>query len=72
MNIAMKKQIISELDTLTDNKAASLLDFLHFLKQEKPEYYPNAETIEALNEDRSNFSSYNSTEELFDDLGIDY
>ena len=72
MNTIMKKQIISELDTLTDIKAASLLDYLHFLKQDVQEYYPNAETIEALNEDKSNFSSYNSTEELFDDLGIDY
>ena len=72
MNMAMKRQIISELDTLTDTKAASLLDYLHFLKQEKQEYYPNTETIEALNEDKSNFKSYSSAEEIFDDLGIDY
>lgn len=71
MNMAMKRQIISELDTLTDTKAASLLDYLHFL-QDKQERYPNAETIEAFNEDKSTFKRYRSTDELFDDLGIDY
>lgn len=34
MNIPMKDQIISELDSLSDQKMYSLLNYLHFLKQE--------------------------------------
>ncbi len=71
MNTAMKNQIILELEALPDQKISSLLDFLQFLKQDKQEYYPNAETIEALQEDRSTFSKYDTVEELFDELGID-
>ncbi|MDA3958005.1 hypothetical protein [Oceanispirochaeta sp.] len=70
MNIDMKKQILSEIESLPETKVASLLDYLHFLKQEKQEYYPNAETIEALQEDRSTFSKYDTVDELFDELGI--
>ena len=46
MNTAMKNQILSELEALPDQKISSLLDFLQFLKQDKQEYHPNAETDE--------------------------
>ena len=74
MNHAMKNQIISELDGLPDQKAYSLLDYLHFLKQEQKEYYPNNETVEAIKEveaNKENLDTYNSADELFDDLGIE-
>ena len=74
MNQAMKNQIISELDGLPDQKAYSLLDYLHFLKQEQNEYYPNKETVEAIKEveaNKDNLHSYSSAYELFDDLGIE-
>lgn len=74
MNQAMKNQIISELDSLPDQKAYSLLDYLHFLKQEQKGYQPNNETVEAIKEVEANkdrLHSYNSADELFDDLGIE-
>lgn len=74
MNHAMKNQIISELDGLPDQKGYSLLDYLHFLKQEQNEYYPNNETLEAIKEvesNKKNLNTYNSADDLFDDLGIE-
>lgn len=74
MNNAMKNQIISELDGLPDQKAYSLLDYLHFLKQEQNEYYPNNETVKAIEEvesNKENLKTYNSADDLFDDLGIE-
>lgn len=68
MNTVMKEQIISELDNLPDQKAHSLLDYLHFLKQDSQNYQPNDETIEAMEEDKSHFSTYRSAGELFDSL----
>ena len=73
MDLAIKKQIISELDNLPDKKAYSLLDYLHFLKQDQDKYYPNKETIEAIEEvaeNKNNLQTYNSANELFEDLGI--
>jgi len=71
MNIAVKKQIISELDSLPDQKGYSLLDYLHFLKQDKNEYEPNQETIKAIQEKKESLHSYSSTDELFNDLSIE-
>ena len=74
MNKAMKQQIISELDSLPDQKAYSLLDYLHFLKQEPLHHIPNQDTIDAIREveDHQNqLPSYSSSDELFDDLGIE-
>lgn len=48
MNLAIKKQIISELDNLPDKKGYSLLDYLRFLKQDKENYFPNEETVKAI------------------------
>ncbi len=73
MNVAMKKQIISELDSLPDQQGCSLLDYLHFLKQEQKGYTPNSKTIEAINElenDKGDLKTYSSASEMFDDLGI--
>lgn len=73
MNTAMKNQIISELDNLPDQEGYSLLDYLHFLKQEVKKHYPNAETIEAIKElenDKGKLKTYKSANDLFDDLGI--
>jgi hypothetical protein len=74
MNHAMKNQIISELDGLPDQKAYSLLDYLHFLKQEQKEYFPNNITVEAIKEvetNKENLRTYDSAKELFDDLSIE-
>ena len=74
MDLAIKKQIISELDNLPDKKGYSLLDYLRFLKQDKENYYPNKDTIEAIeevSENNNSLQTYNSTDELFKDLGID-
>lgn len=74
MNVAMKNQIISELDNLPDQEGHSLLDYLHFLKQEMRSHYPNAETIEAINElenDKGELKTYSSATDLFDDLEIE-
>jgi hypothetical protein len=74
MNNAMKKQIISELDSLPDRKGYSLLDYLHFLKNEKENYIPNQQTVEAikdLDENRDSLTPYNSSDDLFNDLGIE-
>jgi len=74
MNLAIKKQIISELDSLPDKKGYSLLDYLHFLKQDQKKYYPNKETIEAIEEveeSKDNLRLYTSADELFEDLGIE-
>lgn len=74
MDLAIKKQIISELDNLPDKKGYSLLDYLRFLKQDKDNYYPNEETIKAIEEVTENNNSlqtYGSAGELFKDLGID-
>ncbi len=74
MNHAMKNQIISELDGLPDQKAYSLLDYLHFLKQGQKEYYPNNETVEAIKEveaNKENLNAYNTVDDLFDDFGIE-
>lgn len=74
MNQTRKNKIISELGGLPDQKAYSLLDYLHFLKQEQKEYHPNKGTIEAIKEAEANkdhLASYNSADELFDDLGIE-
>ena len=73
MDMAIKKQIISELDNLPDKKACSLLDYLHFLKQDQDKYHPNKETIEAINEvaeNNNHLQTYSSADELFEDLGI--
>ena len=73
MNASMKNQIISELDELPDNKGYSLLDYLHFLKQDEG-FSPNKETINAIEEvekNRDKLKSYSSADELFDDLGIE-
>lgn len=75
MDLAIKKQIISELDNLPDKKGYSLLDYLHFLKEDKDNYYPNKKTIEAIEEVTENNSQlkiYTSTDELFEDLEIKY
>ena len=74
MDLAIKKQIISELDNLPDKKGYSLLDYLRFLKEDKENYYPNKETISAIEEVAENNNSlqtYNSADSLFKDLGID-
>jgi len=74
MDLAIKKQIISELDNLPDKKAYSLLDYLHFLKQDQNKYHPNKDTIKALEEvaeKNNNLKSYGSADELFEDLRID-
>ncbi len=74
MNQTMKNQIISELDGLPDHKAYSLLDYLHFLKQEQNENYPNNETVKAIKEveaNRENLHTYSSADDLFNDLGIE-
>ena len=73
MDLAIKKQIISELDNLPDKKAYSLLDYLYFLKQDKNKYSPNKKTIKALEEvveNNNNLKSYGSADELFADLRI--
>ncbi len=73
MDLAIKKQIISELDNLPDKKAYSLLDYLHFLKQDQNKYHPNKKTIEALEEvaeKNNHLKSYSSADELFEDLRI--
>lgn len=46
----IKKQIISELDNLPNIKTCLLLDYLHFLKQDKENCYPNEETVKAIEE----------------------
>ena len=74
MDLALKKQIISELDNLPDKKGYSLLDYLRFLKEDQENYYPNKETISAIEEVLENSNSlqpYDSAESLFKDLGID-
>lgn len=74
MDLAIKNQIISELDNLPDKKGYSLLDYLRFLKQDKENYYPNKETITAIEEvaDNNNtLQTYGSADSLFKDLGID-
>lgn len=74
MDLALKKQIISELDNLPNKKAYSLLDYLHFLKLDKDKYNPNKKTIEAIEEvaeKNNDLQTYGSTNELFEDLGID-
>ncbi|MDA3850705.1 MAG: hypothetical protein PF447_05485 [Spirochaetaceae bacterium] len=74
MNTAMKNQIIQELDSLPDQKGYTLLDFVHFLKQEQKGNSPNAETNEAINEvenDKGELKTYNSASELFEDLAIE-
>ena len=74
MDLAIKKQIISELENLPDKKGYSLLAYLRFLKEDKDNYYPNKETIEAIEEvaeNNNNLQTYDSADELFKDLGID-
>lgn len=74
MNSAVKNQIMVELESLPEQKAYSLLDYLHFLKQEINEDKPNQatrEAIEQLDRDRENLKGYASSSELFQDLGID-
>ena len=73
MDLAIKKQIISELDNLPDKKGYSLLDYLRFLKEDKENYHPNKKTIEAIEEvaeNKDSLHTYGSTDELFEDLGI--
>lgn len=73
MNVAMKNQIISELDSLPDQQGYSLLDYLHFLKQEQKSDKPNAATIDAINElenDKGKLKTYSSAADMFDDLGM--
>lgn len=73
MNVAMKNQIISELEGLPDQKGPSLLDYLHFLKQEVIDYTPNQETIDAINQadrDRKTAKSFSSVDEMFEDMDI--
>ncbi|MDA3850957.1 MAG: hypothetical protein PF447_06760 [Spirochaetaceae bacterium] len=74
MNIVMKNQIISELDSLPDQKGPSLLDYLHFLKKDSIDYTPNQETIDAINQadrDRKNMKSFSSVDDMFKDMGIE-
>lgn len=74
MNTAMKNQIMSELDSLPDKKGPSLLDYLHFLKQDSIEYTPNQETIDAIeegNRERKKLKSFSSVDEMFKDMGIE-
>lgn len=68
MDLAIKKQIISELDNLPNKKGYSLLDYLRFLKQDKESYYPNGKTIKAIEEVAENSDSlqtYGTADELF-------
>ncbi|MCK5735454.1 MAG: hypothetical protein KAH21_03205 [Spirochaetaceae bacterium] len=71
MNTVIKEQIISELEDLPDQKVPSLLDYLHFLKQESLSYRPNSETVKAMKEDKSNFPSYGSAGEFMESLERD-
>lgn len=48
MNSSIKDRIISELDNLPDQKGYSLLDFLHFLKQEQGDYSSNLRHLRNL------------------------
>ena len=74
MNSAMKQKIISELDALPDRKGYSLLDYLHFLKNDNEDSLPNSQTIDAINEvdeDHDSLDTYLSSDDLFSDLGIE-
>jgi predicted RNA methylase len=73
MTKTMREQIIAELDTLPDQKVPSLLDYLHFLRQES-EYIPNQKTINAIEQgerERKKIKSFSSVNEMFNDMGID-
>ncbi len=73
MNSAMKQLIITELDTLSDQKGYSLLDYLHFLRADSEEYLPNKTTLESIKEiedKNDSLESYASSDELFTDLDI--
>lgn len=74
MSSAVKNQIMVELENLPEQKAYSLLDYLHFLKKEMKESQPNQTTIDAIeqaNRDRAKLKGYSSAKEMFQDLGID-
>jgi len=68
MNAIIREQIISELESLPDQKVPSLLDYIHFLKQDSLSYQPNTETKMAMEEDKSNFPTFNSAEDLLESL----
>ncbi len=73
MNSTMKQLIIAELDTLSDRKGYSLLDYLHFLRNEAEDYLPNDTTLNSIKEvedNKSTLKSYSSSDELFSDLDI--
>lgn len=74
MNVAVKNEIISELENLPEQKVNSVLDYIHFLAHEASGHYPNQttrEAIEQLNRDKDSLKSYSSAEEMFQDMGIE-
>lgn len=69
MNNTIKNRILLELDNLPDQKAYSLLDYLHFLNKNSDDI-PNTESIAAITQadnDISSLKSYSSAEDIFND-----
>ena len=68
MNTYTREQIISELESLPDQKIPSLLDYIHFLKKDSLGYQPNTGAQMTMEEDKSSFPTFNSAEDLLESL----
>ncbi len=74
MNKAMQNKIIEELDTLPDAKGHSLLDYLHFLKNEATTCQSTSHTTWVIHGRETNLDTlhiYDSSADLLNDLGIE-
>lgn len=67
MTATIKKRIISEIDDIPDSKAASLLDYILFLKFEQDLKIPNKVTEQTFkdSDNGKNINSYSSLDDFF-------
>ena len=70
MTTKVKDRILNELKDFPENKIESLIDYMHFLKQDSKIKIPNKETERTFKDTNAgkNLNSYNSVDEFFEKM----
>ena len=70
MTTKVKDRILNELEDFPENKIESLIDYMHFLKQDNKIKIPNKETEQTFKDTDTgkNLNSYNSVDEFFEKM----
>ena len=70
MTTKVKDRILNELADFPENKIESLIDYMHFLKQDNKIKIPNKETEQTFKDTDTgkNLNSYNSVDEFFEKM----